>query len=104
MSNIFSDPEGFGLTLLGEVDFSDGCYEFDYTAVWRTSDGALVYADDAGCSCPSPFEDTGVNELIVCTPAELQAHLEDQAGRYPASDGPGFRAMEIANLMARVIA
>lgn len=104
MTTIHSDPEKFGLTLIGEVDFSDGNYCFDYTAAWRTGDGSLVYADDAGCSCPSPFEDTSVGDMTVCTPAELQAHLEQrQAAAKELYGDDGSLSMEIANLMARVI-
>ncbi len=64
--NMYSNPEAFGLTTIGEIDWSDGCYNFDYTVVWqRTFDGKFVYAEDSGCSCPSPFEDAGVEDLTV---------------------------------------
>ena len=66
MANIYYDPEKFGLKTVGEIDWSDGCYQFDLTVVWqRELDGVFVYAEDSGCSCPSPFEDTGVNDLTV---------------------------------------
>lgn len=55
--NIYYHPEQYGLTLFGEVEWSDGCYQFDTTAVWkRDLDGAFFMAEDSGCSCPSPFE------------------------------------------------
>lgn len=41
---------------IGEVDFASG-YEFDKTVVWRRkADGVFLWAEDNGCSCPSPFE------------------------------------------------
>lgn len=104
--NIYDKPEDFGLTLIDDIDFSSGAYEFDITAVWRRdADGALVYADDSGCSCPSPFEGEGVNDLIVATPAELQAHLEQRArgAHTDYSDERDQWAMQIANLMGLVI-
>jgi hypothetical protein len=64
--NIYYDPEKFGLTTVGEIDWSDGCYQFDLTVVWkRDFDGRFVYAEDSGCSCPSPFEDIGIEDLTV---------------------------------------
>lgn len=55
--NIYYHPEKHGLTLLGEVDTADS-YEFCKLVVWRRdADGAMFWATDQGCSCPSPFED-----------------------------------------------
>jgi hypothetical protein len=56
-ADVYSNPEKFGLSLLGSVDIA-GDYEFDMVAVWqRNSDGALFFDYDSGCSCPSPFEE-----------------------------------------------
>lgn len=54
--NIYYDPEKFGLEQVAEIDFSDGYYQFDYLVVWKDKDDRLYYAEDSGCSCPSPFE------------------------------------------------
>lgn len=92
MSNVYYSPEDFGLTTVGELDFSDGSYQFDYTVVWIDSDKVLYYADDAGCSCPSPFEGyRGITDLTKATVSELQTHLrarcEEAYGDYvSASD------------------
>lgn len=99
-ANIYYNPEKFGLVPVGEIDWSDGCYQFNLTVIWRRDiDGHLVYAEDAGCSCPSPFEDQGIDDLTTCTAAQLQAHLEER-GR---DNYDGDRAAEIADLMARVV-
>lgn len=63
MSNAYYDPQKFGLTIVGEVEFSSGSYEFDTSVVWRDQAGALYYADDSGCSCPTPFEGIGLDDL-----------------------------------------
>jgi len=64
--NIYYDPEKFGLTPIGEIDWLDGSYEFDLTVVWkREFDGRFVYAEDSGCSCPSPFESIGLDAVTV---------------------------------------
>lgn len=101
--NIYSSPEKFGLTTIGEVDWSSGSYEFDLTVVWkRESDGKFVYAEDSGCSCPSPFEDTGIEDLTVLRKrgglADFKAHCAELEGtRY---DGP--RVAETAELLERM--
>lgn len=78
MVNIYYSPEKFGLEPVGEIDWSSGCFEFDYTTVWRDVEtGNLYYGEDAGCSCPSPFEDVrGINDLtLIRSAAEFQTHL-----------------------------
>ncbi|MFB6726807.1 hypothetical protein ACFCV3_41950 [Kribbella sp. NPDC056345] len=85
MSLLYS-PEDHGLTLVGELDFSSGSYEFDYTAVWIDAEGNLKWADDSGCSCPSPFEDHTPESLEHGPVDRLRDHLEsryrDQYGGY----------------------
>jgi hypothetical protein len=98
VSDIYYSPEKLGLKTIGQVDWSDGNYCFDYTVVWQRQDGSLVYGDDAGCSCPSPFESQDVSDLTACTPAELRAHLEERQGH-----GGYDRGAEAADLMYRVM-
>jgi hypothetical protein len=57
-SNVYSSPKTYGLKQVAEVDYSDGCYQFDLRVVWKDAKGRLWTARDSGCSCPSPFEDT----------------------------------------------
>lgn len=104
--NLYSDPAKFGLTPVGEIDWSDGCYQFDLTVVYRRDfDGRLVYVEDSGCSCPMPFDDKGIPDLTLCTPAELQAQLEKrQAEHTYVTDDEGYRAAQIADLMAKAVA
>ncbi len=104
--NIYYDPEKFGLEQVGEIDFSSGAYEFDLTVVWRrVSDDALVYAEDSGCSCPSPFESTGVDELIVLRKGvnglnDFKAAMEKRDAA--AYDEPGSRGPQIVALLERM--
>lgn len=63
---MYSNPKKFGLSPIGEIDWSDGNYVFDLTVVWkRESDGRLVFGEDSGCSCPQPFDDKGIDDLTV---------------------------------------
>ena len=84
MSSIYYAPEKFGLSEIGELDFSSGSYEFDYTVVWKDQDGRLWYGEDSGCSCPSPFESLGVSDLTpIDSAATFDAHLKArQTERY----------------------
>jgi hypothetical protein len=100
MNDLYYDPAKFGLETIGEIDWSSGSYEFDYTVVWRrTSDGAFVFGEDSGCSCPSPFEDTGVDDLKpVASLAEFQEHLMARS-----AEPYGYaRDVEIAELLERL--
>ena len=103
MSDVYYTPAEYGLTSAGEIDFSSGSYEFDITAVWRDASGQLYYADDSGCSCPSPFEGfRSLDDLTKATVTELQEHLEarngDDNGAY------GFdRTGEIVDLIGRLV-
>lgn len=56
--NVYNHPEACGLELVGEVDDENAYYEFNTLIVVRdVADGRLYAAQDAGCSCPIPFED-----------------------------------------------
>lgn len=101
--SIYYSPEKFGLATIGEIDWSSGSWEFDYTVVWqRESDGRFVYAEDSGCSCPSPFENTGVDELVVLPKRggleAFKAHCDQrQADAYD-----GDRTAEVTALIERM--
>lgn len=63
MHNIYSNPEKFGLRLVDSGDRADS-YEFDIFAVFRNIEsGQLSWTKDSGCSCPTPFEEHGVDDL-----------------------------------------
>jgi hypothetical protein len=79
MSNIYYNPQDFGLTIVGEVEFSSGCYEFDTSVLWRSDAGEFYIGDDSGCSCPSPFEDIGIRDLMKI--AKLQDLIDYFAER-----------------------
>ena len=104
-NDVYSSPHKHGLSLLGSVDFSDGCYQFDYCAVWkRDSDGQLFYGDDSGCSCPSPFETfNSVDQLTPCTWAELHEHLRARNEESKESYWRQDSSSGIADLMARIV-
>lgn len=107
--NLYYDPQDYSLEPVGEIDWSDGNYVFNLTVVWRrTSDGRLVYGEDSGCSCPSPFEDQGVEDLKPITSvSEFQDLLDKRAEDSPYRDmdvpASEYKAMERANLIAKLV-
>lgn len=107
--DVYSNPGKHGLEMVGEVEWDDEAYSFNLTAVWRDPQtGQLYWADDAGCSCPSPFEDaSGRESLTAGTSDELGAHLAAQLkniseSEWRASEAPRAGG-EVADLMLRVV-
>lgn len=75
--SMYDNPEKFGLKLIGVVDIA-GSYEFDMFAVWK--DGRkFCYAQDSGCSCPTPFEGQGKGDLTYGNKAEVVKALKEFA-------------------------
>ena len=86
MSSLYYSPEKFGLSVVGEADAGGG-YDFDKFVVWRRNyDGAILWAEDSGCSCPSPFEDESVDTLKVGSVRDAINDLEVWVG-----DRDGYR-------------
>lgn len=70
---------------IAEVEWREESYEFDLTRVYQhRATGDLFYAEDSGCSCPSPFEDTQVSDLQPIT--RMQDWYDHVAARTVASD------------------
>lgn len=66
MSNIYYSPQEFNVTILGEIEFSDGYYQFNTRVFWKGKDGTIYTYRDSGCSCPTPFEDvSSLDDLTI---------------------------------------
>lgn len=78
--DVYYKPEHFGLTLVGAAE-KEPNHDFDIFAVWRDQEGALYYGQDAGCSCPSPFEDFTSLDGLTKAESVQQIHtaLDDWA-------------------------
>ena len=80
--NVYETPEKYGLKVVAELEFSDLSYVFDTRVVWRHLETGILYtARDAGCSCPSPFEDYRTLESL-----EQLASLDTLRDEYQADD------------------
>lgn len=82
-TNIYYNPEKFGLTVVGEAEAGGG-YEFDTFVVWRTEAGDYLWAEDAGCSCPTPFNDVHLGNAKRGTARDALTDLKAWTG--PESD------------------
>lgn len=85
--NVYSAPEKFGLTIVAELE-KDLSYSFDKLVVWRDANGKLYFAGDAGCSCPSPFED--YKSVDSLTPLRHLSDLDDAVKSHPYGDASAF--------------
>lgn len=78
--NVYYSPEYFGLTAVGEIEWTDEEYQFDMTAAWVDASGRYFWADDSGCSCPAPFENFhSLSDLQSGSLSDLVAHLRRTA-------------------------
>lgn len=81
--NVYYNPDEYGYTLVGVLDEEDLSYEFNMLCVWMDDSGRLRWAQDSGCSCPSPFEDyvdpsgDPWPQLIERSRAEFETVLRD---------------------------
>lgn len=74
-TNIYYHPEKFGLHVVGEAEAGTG-YDFDAFVVWRTETGDYLWADDAGCSCPTPFDDVDLSNAKRGTARDALTDLQ----------------------------
>lgn len=63
-NNLYYNPENSGVEIVDSIDIA-GPYEFDIFVIWRLADGQYGWANDSGCSCPTPFEDVGLEDLVI---------------------------------------
>lgn len=95
-TNPYYNPETFGLKIVQQLDEADLSYEFNMLAVWKNKKNEFFYAQDSGCSCPSPFEDyEGEESLTKITKRNFDV-FEQEVNDFPAP------ASERKKLIAKV--
>lgn len=100
--SIYYSPEDHGLEVFGELDEPNMSYEFHMLVVWQSKDGRLWYAEDSGCSCPSPFEDChSTDDLIEITHASLDQFWAD-VNDFSGYSNEGILACEKTRLLSEV--
>lgn len=64
--------------VVGDWDEPGLFYEFNILRVYRRlEDGVYFYATDCGCSCPMPFERTGVADLLPFCEKDIREWARD---------------------------
>jgi hypothetical protein len=100
LPDLYYQPERFGLTVVGVIEWTDEAYQFDMTAVWVDADGWVYWADDSGCSCPSPFETFNkLGDASKGTKWEALTHLQSRGHDNTSVDTAAY-----ADLCAKVAA
>ena len=93
MSDLYYNPKAYGLEVVGEVDCSDGAYQFDLFVVWYDpKQDDYFWGADSGCSCPTPFEDEDLSTLARGTAKDVLTDLKawrQRAGEYFYSGSEG---------------
>jgi hypothetical protein len=93
--NIFYDTNekanNAGLIRIGDLDEPDLTFEFHQLVVLKHEPtGRLFYAEDSGCSCPTPFEDVSFSGPEDTTMTEITvgdsfSSFRRDVERFPAS-------------------
>lgn len=100
-TDLYYHPENYGLKVIGAIEWTDEPYEFDLTIVWRReSDGAFLWGDDSGCSCPGIFENKTLADLKEGTYMDAVKHIDARGRNVPADRE---RDMAIAALIERIM-
>lgn len=99
MSDVYYNPEDFGLTLVAEMNLSEPCYSFDLLAAWKNAAGEYFIGTDSGCSCPTPFENyNGLADLTG--PLTYEEVVLEAAALVDTSYEKGFALGEFPRFVA----
>ncbi len=101
--SVYYSPGKHGLKQVVEVNLSEPDYSFDLLVVWKHEEsGKLYWAQDSGCSCPSPFEDYNSLESldVLDDLRQVEVVLEDKGGW---RDRPHVSPSERRDIMAQIM-
>lgn len=101
-SYIYWNPEDFGLSVVGEIQWTEPCCDFDLTVLWRDATGKLYWGDDSGCSCPMPFEAVkSLDDLETGSFHQFAEHVNARL-RAERDSGNDYAAAQVVELLAKV--
>ncbi len=109
--NVYYNPENYDLETVGQVNWSEPNYSFDFTVVFRDSNGMFYWESDAGCSCPSPFESIPFEKLqrgskfdVASYLTAKQADAEHEASEWDfMRANADYSAPQVVDLIGRVM-
>lgn len=99
MSDLYYNPEAYGLEAVSTLEDPNASYSFDTVALWRRiADGKLFWAADSGCSCPTPFDEYDLRNInpLPETERDLRNAIDKEAG-WP--EGPLYNVAEKRDFM-----
>lgn len=107
MNNIYYFPEHFGLEKLVELD-EDLSYEYNtFIVVRHLESRRLFFAQDSGCSCPTPFEDYHFNSPTDHDIREIEPHnfgiFEDEVNSFPVDMAQRQQAISVVRLALKEV-
>src|SRR5699024_10815194 len=85
---------------IASIEWRYEAWEYDLTEVYRRKDGALFYADDSGCSCPTPFAFTTEAHLTPIPP--LAVWHQHGRGIWGESESPGLTRRDVQEATAAI--
>ena len=101
---MYYDPEKFGLKIFGMVEEEELSYEFNMFVVWENLETHQLYYDhDSGCSCPSPFEEStleNVNRITKSNVGEFETSINEWNRGY--DNKSRTNPLEVAELVKKV--
>ena len=101
MTNVYYNQEKFGLEFVTEFERSEPSYSFDTGLVlWHKDKQAFLFAKDAGCSCPSPFEDLNPSLL---QPLNKWQVIEEMVAFAKESYEPNYAENQVMNAIESVL-
>lgn len=95
-----------GFELIYALEWDNEAYQFNLTGLWkRTSDGTLWMANDSGCSCPTPWENTKELERVFSVDQlkELRRERERENKENRFCYSPGLKQNEWEAFIASAI-
>lgn len=81
MENIYYNPEKFGLKIYTKIELNSCYYDFDSIVVWLDRNNYLWWYRDSGWSCPQPFDNIDIVDLLPIKNNLDIFHLIDECSK-----------------------
>jgi len=78
MSNPHYNPEEFGLTVVAEIEYSSGSYEFDTRIVWKDAAGKLLRLGTLAAHARRRFEEYRTLESLDTFNMDSESRGDEQ--------------------------
>lgn len=90
-----------GLTGIAEAYMSEPCWSFDLVGAWKDANGGIYISTDAGCSCPTPWENHGQMDDFTGPLTKAQA-IEEATSLWKGDSDFGYDPAAFARFIAKI--